>query len=657
MPHIYDTESFPNFWSMCVKPVGEPGVFFEISDRRRDNAALWRYISACDSMVGFNNMAYDWPMVQHFMEHPDIDAAGMYAKNQELFASDRFRNTIWQPAVPQIDLFLINHFNNRAKSTSLKKLQFNMRSRNVMDCPIPFGVHLNYDEMDVVLGYNAHDVTETERFWHKCQDKIALRTAINSDWINQSDTGLGRKYFERELQARGVETHRRDPETGRRSPLGTPRPDGVRLRDIIFPYIHFDRPELAHSLDTFRKVWVPTQDFAGEDLPEEAGALAGKVFGVLAGDLWRSHVFTLDGIEVTCGLGGIHGSRERKLIEADKHHCIEDLDVTSFYPNIAIQNRIYPAHLGPAFCDVYAALLARRLLSPKGSPENLALKLALNSVFGSSGSAFTCFYDPAWMLAVTINGQLLILKLAEMLLTVPGVRLVQLNTDGVTVVCPNEQRQRLAAVAAEWSARTFMPLESNAYSRMWIRDVNNYLAEYAESGKLKRKGAYNPDREWHQNQSMPVVRHAAEAAMVRGENTEQFIAARAAQPAGGWDFLLRLDLTKGSKLVLNDGSEHRGITRYYVSPTGHSANKIMPKTVTRIHAKGHADVIGKRGSWCCTACWSFFKTKGEWERHAEAEHSSKLRLAQQYDGEPVDYDPRFYVGEAEKLIIRDRFYP
>lgn len=639
MPQVYDTESFPNFFSMCIKPVSEPGFFFEISDRRRDNRALWKHIAAADQMIGFNNMAYDWPLVQHFMENPDIDAAGLYTKSQELLQGDRFTNTIWQPAVPQVDLFLINHFNNRAKSTSLKKLQFNMRSRNVMDCPIPFGTHLNYDEMDTVLRYNAHDVTETEQFYHQCKDAIDLRCTINPDWINQSDTGLGRRYFERELQALGVQTHGRD-ETGKRVPLGTPRPDGIRLRDIIFPYIWFEQGELAHCLEVFKRVWVdPSGNFA---LRDGAG--------------WTNHVFMLDGVEVTCGLGGIHASRDRKLIVADEHHTIEDLDVTSFYPNIAIQNRIYPAHLGPAFCDVYAALLARRLQSAKGSPENRALKLALNSVYGSAGSPYTAFYDLAWMFAIAINGQLLILKLAEMLLAVPGVRLVQLNTDGITVVCPVEQREALAAAAARWSAGCRMPLEANGYSRMWIRDCNNYLAEFT-SGNIKRKGAYNPEREWHQNHSMPVIRMAAEAAMVRGENVAAFIAKRAAEPAGGWDFMMRLDLSKVSKLVLDDGSSQHGIVRYYVSPSGHSAVKHMPKTTTRIHARGHAECFGKRGSWCCSACHSFFPTKKAWEAHADAEHASKLRLAQEYDGEPVDYDPRFYVGEAEKLIISDRFYP
>ena len=37
--------------------------------------------------------------------------------------------------VDQLDLFLIHHFDNRARSTSLKVLEFNMRADNISDLP------------------------------------------------------------------------------------------------------------------------------------------------------------------------------------------------------------------------------------------------------------------------------------------------------------------------------------------------------------------------------------------------------------------------------------------------------------------------------------------------------------------------------------------
>jgi len=616
---------------VCFEKVDSPErIFFEISDRRRDNYALWHYVAQRKCMIGFNNLNFDWPMLQYFMEHPEADALEMYNHCQRIILGDRDAYTIWNPIIPQIDLYRIHHFNNKAKATSLKKLQFNMRSQRVQDLPYPVGTHLSYAEIGVLLEYNGHDVGETKKFYHLSLDKIALREAIEPKWMNQSDTGLGRKFFERELEATGVVCFSKD-ENGRRQPNITWRPDGVRLSDVIFPYIRFHTPVLQEALELFRNVTV-------QDAPNEEGVLK-RVCSL------DSHVFELGGLQVTMGLGGIHASLERVYL----HDCdILDLDVTSFYPSIAIKNNIYPEHLGPAFCHVYDALLTRRLQSPKGSPDNQAIKLALNSVFGSSGSHYTCFYDLAYMLATTINGQFLILSLAELLLTVDGVKIVQINTDGLTIIVPPGARPRVEELSAAWSAATQLQLEANTYSKLWMRDVNNYIAEYP-NGKRKRKGAYEPSRQYHQNHSMPIIRMAAEAAMCDGRDVCEFIRENS---ANGWDFMLRLDLSKQSHLLLDDGTKLSGIVRYYVSENGHTATKVMANSHARVHAGGYAERIGKRGEWTCTACNEVFKTVKDWEKHATAAHTSRLTIAQEYNGEPIDYDMRFYANEAEKLVIR-----
>ena len=53
------------------------------------------------------------------------------------------------------------------------------------------------------------------------------------------------------------------------------------------------------------------------------------------------------------GLGGIHGSVESMVVESDDTHVIVDLDVSSYYPNLAIANGFFPYHLGKEFCHIY----------------------------------------------------------------------------------------------------------------------------------------------------------------------------------------------------------------------------------------------------------------------------------------------------------------
>jgi hypothetical protein len=597
--YIYDVETFPNVFTVCFKEVDGAGVFFEISDRRRDNYALWKFLHGCRRLIGFNNLHFDWPIIQEFLDNPDCDAALLYRKCCDIIGgNDNKEFTIWNPKIPQVDLFLINHFNNKAKSTSLKKLQFNMRSRRVQDLPFPVGTYLTYDQIDILLGYNAHDVTETEKFYKINLPAIELREALDPYWINQSD--------------------------------------GVKLRDVLFSYLRFETPAISEALAVMSQVQVV------DVLDEENAAVRSAT---RLGNAFKEHSFTLAGVECTMGLGGLHGSvTNRKYISGED---IEDIDATSFYPRISIVNQIYPAHLGPGFCFVYAALLARRLQSPKGTPENAALKLALNSVFGSSGSIYTCFYDLAFMLGITINGQFLILSLAETLLSVEGVELIQINTDGITIVIPPGKRPRVRELAEAWAKATLINLEYNTYEAMWIRDVNNYIAQY-KGGKRKRKGAYEPNKQWHQNQSMPIIRSAAEAAMCDGVDIEDFIRAN---DSNGFDFMLRLDMSKGSYLVLDSGERMNGVVRYYVSPEGSKGMKHMPKTKTRIHPGGHAQIGGTRKKYTCSECDKTFLTKKAWDQHAEHGHASMLMIAQEYNGEPINYDIRFYANEARKLVL------
>jgi hypothetical protein len=644
MQVVYDLEVYPNVFTATFKPTdGGRGRIFEISDRRQDNAALRAYLGTLTSMIGYNNMGFDWPVLNAFLENPDCDAAFLYEKCQAIIDGDKFDHIIWEPAIPQIDLFKIWHFDG-VKSTSLKKLEFNMRSELVQDLPFPVGTCLSYSEIDELRKYNCHDVCQTEKFFWLSQDKIKQRMDINPAWINQSDTGLGRKYFERALQKAGVWLQKG----------GTPRPNGVRLDEVIFPYVHFNTPILQQALELYKSITVHEEekDVNGKKKIVRYGVTDG-------GERFESFDFELDGLEVAMGLGGCHASRSSVIIE----NCdIEDLDVTSFYPSISIVNRVYPEHLGPMFCDVYAQLKVLRMAYAKGTSENKTLKDALNAVFGSAGSKYTNFYDPAFMLAITINGQLLVLSLAELMLTIPGLRIIQINTDGITFTIPEGKRPEVERLAAAWSKATLLDLEANTYEKMWLRDVNNYVAKYKGKGKFKLKGVYEDERQWHQNQSMPVIRAAAVAAMVDGIDVEDYISAH---DGDGFDFMLRLDLSKAAELKVADGRVLKGVVRYYVSPEGVTAYKQMKATATRIHGEGYAVATGKRGAWVCSECGGTFKVKGggpkssdgTWAQHNNRDHASRLTIAQRYNGEPIDYDMRFYAAEARKLIITERFVP
>jgi DNA polymerase elongation subunit (family B) len=189
---------------------------------------------------------------------------------------------------------------------------------------------------------------------------------------------------------------------------------------------------------------------------------------------------TVNGFTFVFGLGGIHGSVENEVIEATNTCVIESVDVSSMYPNIAIKNRFYPEHLGEVFCDIYQHLYEQRKQYAKGTAENAMLKLALNGTFGDSNNQFSVFYDPLLTMRITLTGQLVLCVLAERLMKIPTVRIIMANTDGLEYTIHPDYVEQAKGVCKEWEALTGLELERARYRRMFILNVNNYLAEYEE---------------------------------------------------------------------------------------------------------------------------------------------------------------------------------
>jgi len=158
---------------------------------------------------------------------------------------------------------------------------------------------------------------------------------------------------------------------------------------------------------------------------------------------------------------------------------IRDIDVSSLYPSIAIVNRLYPEHLGEAFISEYSKIPVERSEHAKGTVENASLKLAANGTYGNSNNKYSVFYDPKFTMTITINGQLMLCMLAERLAKVPTIKLIQINTDGITYKIHKDHLDAAKAIEDEWSRFTCLTLEVDYYSKLFIRDVNNYVAEYS----------------------------------------------------------------------------------------------------------------------------------------------------------------------------------
>lgn len=618
----YDVESFGNVFTCLVKRIDNGYRWiFEITPWRDHSPQLVQFLRTLGStgtarMVGFNNVGYDYPMLHEVV---NLHAAQgfvlpeqLYAKTQQIIGAQdgqKFGNIIWQPMVPQLDLYKIHHFDNRAKSTGLKALEFCMRADTIADLPFAPGSILTQADMPIVLQYNAHDVNETIRFRHHTAPMIKFRDELSAkfgeDFTNYNDTKIGKATFIRELEAAAPGSCFTSV-NGKRSPRQTFRSE-IRPADIIFPNVAFRHPEFQRVLNHFKSTVM--RDTKGDEAFKGLSAV-------------------IDGFQFDFGTGGIHGSVTSRTVREDDDHELIDADVTSYYPSIAIVNRVFPLHLGEKFCDIYADLKRQRGMYSKKSSESAMLKLALNGVYGDSGNVYSPFYDPQYTMTITINGQLLLCMLAESLMSIPGVELIQINTDGMTCRVHKSARSQYDAWCAAWEKHTGMTLEFVNYRAMFIRDVNNYVAQSVD-GKVKRKGVYQFDttdpnnvgvsRTWSQDWSGLVIPMAASAAMLDGVKPADFIA-RHPDP---YDFMMRAKVPRSSRLEMTDGTRLQNTTRYHVATSGPSLVKIMPPLPKKPDVERHIRInVG----WSVNVC-----------DHVEAFSWERL-------------ERRFYIEETQKLI-------
>lgn len=671
---VYDCETFPNVFTLAMETLNQDvSSVWEISHYRDDRAALFQWFEYLRQtqtpMIGFFSEKFDYPLIHWIFHNPNCTVEQIYEQSRRLASNFQgFGGTVWERDrfTPQIDLFKIHHFDNKAKTTSLKALQFNMRSPTVVDSPVEFGTMMTAEQVDRdVIPYNKHDVKETKRFAHYSLPAIEFRIGLIGqlgnhplEVLNYNDVKIGSKMFEERLGDQLCY----DRSSGRKEKRQSPR-YRIALGEIIFPYIRFNNPEFQRVLDFMRAQVLTPEDLEDPDAPI-------KTKGVFKGLI--AHV---GGLDFVFGTGGMHASAEKQRFIATPEWPLRDIDVKALYPSIAIANSLYPEHLGPSFVDIYRGISAERDLHKKGTVQNATLKLANNGPWGQSNNKYSPFYDPKYAMTIPINGQLMICMLAEWLLTVPTIQLIQVNTDGITYRIHRDHMDAAKAIEKQWEAFTCLKLEDADYARMFIRDVNNYIAEPVtpagqnEPPKYKLKGAYwHPDPFdyaesiskasppcWYKDLGNIVSIRAANAAMLHGIDPEAYIRAH----SDPFDFMCRVKVERGSNLYLG-GQPIQGTTRYYVARSGSPMTKVSPpkgeigafKRANKISDQDFNRVMAEIGP-------------GVWDERIHTKNKSKYEMvttaieagwkiaecndARNFHFDNVDYS--YYLNEAKKLII------
>ena len=206
------------------------------------------------------------------------------------------------------------------------------------------------------------------------------------------------------------------------------------------------------------------------------------------------------GVPHKFGVGGLHGAINNYIGDGYYIMC----DVGSYYPALMIEydwlsRNVKDKHKFKKMRD------ERIIMKQKGDPRQYPRKIVLNGTFGASKDKFNNLYDPKMANNVCINGQLLLVDLIEKL--EGKCQLIQSNTDGILIkLYHKDDYNNIISICQEWCQRTRMDLEYKTYSKVFQKDVNNYIL-VDEKGKLKSKGSYVKKLSNIDNQ-LPIVNKA-----------------------------------------------------------------------------------------------------------------------------------------------------
>jgi hypothetical protein len=542
---------------------------FVVCEQRNDFPEFVTFLQKCVTQnewhISYNGLAFDAQITQYILDvqHKlkNLDGKSI-AETIYKFAQETIKKTesggfaTYSPnklKIRQIDLFKLNHWDNKAKMSSLKWIQYSMDWDNVEEMPHPhFEAVTDDNTLNEVIDYCINDVRSTKKILEHSKEQIQLRQTLtkeyNIDLYSASEPRISKELFLHFLSKK-LGWNKAEIKT-----LRTPR-QSIVITDCILPYVEFQTPEFNKVLDYFRtKVITSTKD-------------------------GFKYSMNFKGVKTDYGLGGIHGAIESGVYEAKPGWTIMTSDVTSFYPNLAIKNGFHPAHI-PAkeFNELYEWFFEERKKIPKTDPKNYVYKIILNSTYGLTGDENSFLYDPKMTMQITVNGQLLLSKLAEMLsLAIPECKPLMLNTDGLEMMIPDDKVDLYMQVCAEWEKLTQLALEHDQYSKMVIGDVNNYIAIY-KNGKVKCKGRFEwEDLEkkkvamFHKNKSFLIIPKALYAYFVNGILPEEFLAANqniydycgAVKAKSGWHFEER-SIQEGIPI----SKRLQKIIRYYISVDG-----------------------------------------------------------------------------------------
>ena len=641
--YVYDIEVFQNIFHCSVKNTETNDIYkFEISERKNQLRELVKFFKQVDKYItwgdyyttninipanvifcGYNNLHYDNPIINYIIEYEDklmqynipTICSSIFNLSKTITTSSEDNIDAWKHWKYQIwfDTFdiLTMLYSNKLR-VGLKEIQVTMQYPNVQEFVCDWTKLLPLEDFDSMIDYNINDIESTSELLNRCKKDVDLRIAIEDEYgvrvLSKDGVNIGMKILtQKYLEKTGLTWW---DIKDLRSPMSV-----IPLKDVILPFIKYDSPILQRVL---------------EDMKNQI---------VSPGRKGYENKFVFNNLRYSVGVGGIHSVNSPEIIIPRDDEMLIDIDVASLYPSMLIEYEFYPRHLGKEFLEVYKQIKDERIEAKHNGDKvkNETLKLALNGLSGNLQNEHNFCYSPFAVMQIRINGQLLLLMLAEKLTQI-GCRIVQANTDGLFVLLKKDAYSKVNSICREWEQLTKLTLEEDRFKAMYQYAINDYFA-ITEDNKVKEKGMFITAVKLGKGLTPKIIPKAVISFFKDGIPVEDTIK----NCTDIRDFLMS-EKTGKQWHVEYMNEEQQRTNRFYASTnggylwkwkdTGHKEGEIITYT---------EPYVGER------------KYKASARQYQNMLTASGVTLLNKFDNKPIEerkINYRYYIMEAYK-IIRD----
>jgi len=586
--YIYDIETYPNIFMLtCInanvhldvvsayeraaidnnvqlmkqlEPHLDVKCFIVSHEYRNDLPLLLSFMSRHKLMIGYNNHNYDNLILDYICMYgkkynKDLrNAKGekfndviyrisgsiiSYGSGYSRIFKEEYDMQYYKRLYSTFDIQRILYLDKRF--VSLKQVAILLKWYLVLDLPYDPTETLNLtDELvEALRFYNINDCLITKRVVDESIEEINLRQKVSKLYginvINESRSGIANRYFIK------VYAEKAGIKQADLVKLRTYR-HTIKVKDLLSPKLTFNSDRLNDLLFEVKNKVIAVGSNATADK---------FIFDVSYGN----KVYVL-------AKGGLHSKDYPSIYTSDDEYVYIDSDVTSFYPYIMILLEACPKHLDKAiFIELLQDIVLNRVSAKdlakkinlalkkqlsdndvklleqaleQANTKAEALKIVVNAIYGKTGDEHSPLYDLVAMYKTTINGQLFLLMLIEMLHQ-KGFINISANTDGVITKVKRSRLEEYYVACKEWEELTGFTLEYTFYEKYICYAVNDYIAikeGFSSSTEtndiklkkyVKKKGIFLTDLSLDKGYFAPIVAKTLEAYYCFNQSIENTI--------------------------------------------------------------------------------------------------------------------------------------